>query len=155
MCSIDVGQAIDLLLRVTTLLGGAWAVWTFWRTTTIRRAEWLSSVHAKFFESENYKKIRRILDYQTEPEFSRLRQAALDGTYDELVEELVDYLNFFEFVASLERLGQLKQREISVLFQYYLSLLCKHDFVRDYIRTQGFEDLQRLLDKCLTNGTEV
>lgn len=112
-------------------------------------------MHAKFFESENYKKIRRILDYQTEPEFSRLRQAALDGTYDELVEELVDYLNFFEFVASLERLGQLKQREISVLFQYYLSLLRKHDFVRDYIRTQGFEDLQRLLDKGVANGTKV
>ncbi len=151
MLKFDIKATIDLILRVTTLLGGAWAVWTFWRTTTIRRAEWLSSVHAKFFESLNYKTIRRVLDYETEPEFSRLRQAVVDDAYDELVEALVDYLNFFEFVASLERLGQIKSKEVSILFQYYLTLLCKHDFVRGFIRTQGFEGLQSLLAKCVSD----
>ncbi len=155
MLGLNPNATIDVILRITTLLGGAWAVWVFWRTTTIRRAEWLSSVHSKFFESENYKKIRRVLDYETEPEFSCLRRAATEGTYDVLVEELVDYLNFFEFVASLERLGQLKRKEISILFQYYLTLLCKHDFVRQFIRSQGFEDLRRLLNKCVVGAEQL
>jgi hypothetical protein len=132
------------------VIGGGWAAWTFWRTAKIRRAEWLSNLHAKFFESTNYKTIRRILDYQLEPEFSRLRGAIQTNNYDELVEALVDYLNFFEFVASLERLGQLKTKEISILFQYYLELICKHEFLREYIQTQGFEDLQRLLQRCVS-----
>lgn len=66
-----------------------------------------------------------------------------------LVEDFVDYLNFFEFVASLRRLGQLKTTEISMLFDYYLRLLCRHEFVRDYIRRHGFEGLDTLLIDCV------
>jgi hypothetical protein len=145
-------STMEVVLRVSALVGGALAVWTFWRTAKVRRAEWLSTLHAKFFESENYKHIRSVLDYQTEPEFSRLRRAIASGGHDPLVEEFVDYLNFFEFVASLRRLGQLKSKEISMLFQYYLSLLCSHDFVRHYIQAQDFENLHELLSECVPHS---
>src|SRR5213075_2951472 len=108
---------LDVLLRASTLIGGALAVWTFWRTAKVRRAEWLSSLHTKFYESTNYKHIRATLDYQTEPDFSRLQTLIVSGVHDLLVEEFVDYLNFFEFVASLCRLHQLKVGETLMLFR--------------------------------------
>jgi len=144
---------LDVILRLSTLIGGALAVWTFWRTAKVRRAEWLSALHAKFFESPNYKHIRAILDYQSEPDFSRLRQSLATGEFDPVVEELVDYLNFFELVASLRRLRQLKAREVSMLFQYYLSLLCRHEFIRAYIQKEGFENLVALLNECVDKAS--
>jgi len=141
---------LDLVLRLSTLGAGALAVLAFWRTAKVRRAEWLSSLHAKFFESSNYKRIRRVLDYQIEPEFSRLQELVASGAHDELVEELADYLNFFEFVASLWQLGQLKSGEVLMLFEYYLSLLYRHDFVRGYIQSQSFENLEKLVNECVT-----
>jgi hypothetical protein len=140
---------LDLVLRISTLIAGALAVWTFARTAKVRRAEWLSSLHTKFFESPNYKHIRGILDYEIEPEFSRLRELVASGAHDALVEEFADYLNFFEFVASLWQLGQLKPREVLMLFEYYLSLLYRHDFVRRYIQSQSFENLAKLFNDCL------
>jgi hypothetical protein len=44
----------DLVLKISAILGGALAILTFWRTAKVRRAEWLSNLHAKFFEGASY-----------------------------------------------------------------------------------------------------
>lgn len=140
----------DLVLKISAMVGGALAILTFWRTVKVRRAEWLSNLHSKFFEAPAYKNIRRVLDSDdADVDFSRLRDEIAANKSSELVEAFVDYLNFFEFVASLHKLGQLKSKEISMLFDYYLRLLCRHGFVRSYIRAQGFEELEALLKKCV------
>lgn len=140
----------DLILKTFAVFGGMLAIASFWRTATVRRAEWLSNLHAKFFEGPAYKQIRRVLDSDdADPDLKRLRdEIAADKTSD-LVEAFVDYLNFFELVGSLRKLRQLKASEVSMLFQYYLSLLCKHGFVRSYVRKQGFEQLDALLRECV------
>lgn len=148
--TIPMAPWLDLVLRLSTLVAGALAVLAFWRTAKVRRAEWLSSLHAKFFESPNYKHVRSVLDYEVEPEFSRLQELIASGAHDELVEEFADYLNFFEFVASLWQLRQLKSGEVLMLFEYYLSLLYRHDFVRGYIQSQSFENLEKLINDCVT-----
>jgi hypothetical protein len=133
------------VLQVFTLIGGGLALATFGRNVKIKRAEWLSSLHSKFFESDKYKRIRQILDYQT-PERADLERALAAETPDNLVlvEEFVDYLNFFEFVASLWRLGQLELGEIEDLFKYYLDNLNGHTFATRYISAQSFENLVTL-----------
>lgn len=139
----------DLVLKLSAIIGGALAILTFWRTANVRRAEWLSSLHTKFFETSTYKEIRRVLDSsEADPGLSSLRAAIVADETSGLVESFVDYLNFFEFVATLRRLGQLKPKEIQMLFHYYLRLLCRHDFARNYIRTQDFEGLESLLNEC-------
>jgi hypothetical protein len=40
---------------------------------------------------------------------------------------------------------QLTINEIKMLFEYYLALIPSHKPVMDFVETQGFEDLQRLL----------
>ena len=143
------GHDLEGAIRDISLAGGiiaaGLALWTFWRSAKVRRAEWLSSLHARFYETERYKHVRQVLDYQIEPELTRLRAAVISNEYDDLVEQFVDYLNFFELVASLHQLGQLKQKEIDMLFQYYLSLLSKLDFVRQYVRREDFQNLEKLL----------
>lgn len=141
---------MQILLQISALIAGTLAVWTFWRTAKVRRAEWLSTLHSKFYESDKYKEIRRILDYDSEPELKKLREAIESGADNDLVEKLVDYLNFFEFVAALCQLGQLRTTEVKMLFQYYLSLLCKHEFVRNFIRQEDFENLDLLLTVCVS-----
>lgn len=37
---------------------------TYRRSIKIKEAEWLNSFSEKFYENEDYKKIRRILDYR-------------------------------------------------------------------------------------------
>jgi len=149
MCE-GVLSSLDVVLKISALIGGALAVATYWRNAKVKRAEWLSSLYAKFFESSSFKSIRRILDtHENAPELQPLRTSLEADETSQIDEDFVDYLNFFEFVASLRKLDQLKTQEISMMFHYYLRLLCKHAFVRTYIRKHDFENLDQLLTECV------
>jgi len=136
---------LDTILKISGFVGGIIALVTFWRNANLKRAEWLYQLHAKFYESPAYKRIRHTLDYQPNPEFEDLRVAVTKGGHDELAEAFVDYLNFFEFVASLWKMRQLNQREIAMIFEYYLLNLKEHEFVMEFIRRNGFENLETLV----------
>jgi len=141
-----VEETLKTILNVSALIGAALAVVTFWRNLRLRRAEWLYNLHAKFYETETYKQVRRALDYPSEPQFNELRKAIVEGGNLDLTEKFVDYLNFFEFIATLWKLRQLTSREISMIFEYYILLLKERDFALEYIRKNGFENLSELID---------
>ena len=138
-------DSIEALFYFASGAAALFAGWTYWRNARTRRAEWLFSLYQKFFEGAHYKNVRFILDYQPEPEFSSLKEAVEEDRADQQVEQLVDYLNFFEFTARLWHSRQLTLNEIDGLFNYYLGNLTKHDFVREFLK-KGFEALQALLD---------
>jgi hypothetical protein len=129
---VDVLQGV---LLVVSIVGGIVAVVTYRRDANRRRAEWLMSFYEKFYEEERYKRVRYILDYKP-GEYADLKQALESGNADERVEAIVDYLNFFEFVASLWCLGQISLRDVRMLFQYYLENLESHDWLRRFVREQ-------------------
>ncbi|MBC8110336.1 MAG: hypothetical protein H7Y04_04680 [Verrucomicrobia bacterium] len=110
--------------------GIVFGVITYYRNLKLRRAEWLKSLFEKFYENPQYKTIRHKID-----------------AGNELIkeEDLVDYLNFFEFVASLWKLNQIKKYEVLMLFEYYLNLLNNHQEIYQYIEKYGFENLISLL----------
>ncbi len=126
-------------------VGGEMGVYAYWRNSQTRRAEWLFGLYEKFYESEHYKQVRRILDYEPEDEFRKLCDSLAGNGDAEFSEQLVDYLNFFEFVASLWAMKQLSLEEIRMLFQYYLELNARHEPVRQFIKTQGFENLYEMM----------
>ncbi len=117
---------------------------SFRRNHRVRRLEWLSNLYRQFFQESNYKRIRRIIDYDTS-ELKTIDAAIKADCAHELVELMVDYLNFFEFVAGLWKSRELEKKEICILFEYYLSLLKDHSFLMDYIKNSGFENLHELL----------
>lgn len=117
-----------------------------------RRAEWLDQLSQRFYEQAKYKGIRRTLDYEEQPGLANLKGAVLEATSHEsrtLMEDLVDYLNFFEHLGVLEKMGQLTASEIEDMFGYYLGLIRRHEFLRSYVNQRGesFEQLARLLQK--------
>lgn len=91
--------------------------------------------------------MRHIIDYEPQEEFTELRKAIESEGDHELAELLVDYLNFFEFVASLWKLRQLSLKEIAMVFEYYILRLDDYKFISDFIANQGFENLHLLIQQ--------
>ncbi|HEV7239103.1 MAG TPA: hypothetical protein VGQ36_07670 [Thermoanaerobaculia bacterium] len=118
--TITVDDLFRYVLQLFGIGASVVALVTYWRNVRTKRAEWLSALHAKFFESTNYKSMRHIIDYEP-TEFATLRQCIVEGGSDQLVESFVDYLNFFEFIASLWKLKQLSIDEVAMMFDYYLT----------------------------------
>jgi hypothetical protein len=150
---MDVSSAITtaapytrVFLDIFAIVGGWIAIATYRRNVRVKRAEWLSNLHSKFFEAPTYKRIRQILESKG-PEYSALGQALSDNQTNPDVELFVDYLNFFEFVGSLSKLEQLSEAEIDGLFDYYLKQLAGERIVRQFVATQGFENLNQILTK--------
>lgn len=114
---------------------------------SLRRAEWLYSLFEKFFCGTSYARIRRILDRESCEDIEGLRTALETHSDQELEEAMVDYLNFFEFVASLHQLRQLTTQELRMVCDYHIQRLGDHPFVMTYITEpkQGFEGLVRLV----------
>jgi hypothetical protein len=139
---------VQLIGAVLAVAAAVFALKTYHDNVRLKRAEWIDKLHSKFFESPNYKRMRRILDYEPAPEFPDLEQALCGKTPDdELCECFVDYLNFFEYISSLWKTRQLTHNEIFMLFQYYLYLIRKHQFIWDYVRHEGFENLAELIER--------
>ncbi len=139
-------EIIRTIAGVVGILGVPAAVFTYRRSVRTRRADWLVSLHEKFFETDRYARVRRVLDYRQEPDYSDLVEAVRDQRHHSLADEFYRYLNFFELLASLRRLDQISDREIIGLFEYDLRMIAGNQFIVDALRPQGFERLSDLVD---------
>ncbi len=141
----------DIVIPGTAVLGagigGAISIYIYYRNSKLQRAQWLYSLFEKFFYESRYAEIRQLLDYDNEQEINRLRETLTSHSEAQLEEKLVDYLNFFEFIASLWGLRQLSIREIRMMFNYYIRQLGEYDFVMKYLQNEGFEGLAGLVVK--------
>ena len=116
-----------------------WGIYVYFTNSRLRRAEWLASLYEKFYESNNLKAVRDVLDCGTAPTLE------IENLVKEESRDFTDYLNFFEFVAVLQKSRQLTDQEIEDLFGYYLDCLEYCRPLRDYIGGRGYEQLDRLL----------
>lgn len=141
-------QVATAFAIISATAGGAVTIYIYYRNSKLRRAEWLYSLFEKFFDQSTYREIRQILDHECADDMKRLQDTLTKDCEAPLEEKLVDYLNFFEFVASLWKLGQLPIKEIQMMFQYYLCRLADYPFLMEYIRKEGFEGLDALIAEC-------
>lgn len=136
---MEAAQTIGIIAASGTLATALAAVWVYYKNSKLERAKWALSLYEKFYERKDLKEIRDILD--NEPGDDKVDDLVLRCSTD-----LADYLNFFEFVAFLEKENQLRRAEINALFDYYLKCLKKHPRVIKFVRDYGYEDLTRLLE---------
>ena len=95
-----------------------------------------------FFEGARYRRIRFVLAHPEAPEFARLRvEMAAKGMPGELEGELIDLLNFFEFVSGLMRRGLVSKKDVDWMFRSFIDDLTQIDFVRDYILSSDYDEL--------------
>jgi len=113
----------------------------------VRRAEWLASLYERFYLNVDFKKTRALLDYDSPERTKLLKCMETDPENASTLEPLVDYLNFFEFVASLWKLKQLKTNEVRMMFEYYIKNPAESPELMNFIRREGFERLEELIGK--------
>jgi len=108
---IDLLKDISLIVGyIGTFVAIAWAVYVYRRNSALERTKWQAQLYEKFFERSDLKEIRELMDSDDEISLEITRLIRDEPS------EFTDYLNFFEFVAFLEKSKQLKINEINDFF---------------------------------------
>jgi len=128
------------------LLAGIFGLFRYMRSERLRQTEQVRQLYSSFFESDRYRRIRFVLANPTAPEFIQLQnELATPGMPKEIESELIDLLNFFEFVSGLTRRGLVAKKDVDWMFANFIDRVVRVDFIRDYILNGDFEELE---DAC-------
>lgn len=129
---------------VLTAIAAGLALFVFRKNSMLERAKWLERLYQRFYEDDKLKAVRDLIDSKDLKDIKKV--AAM---VDNETSEFTDYLNFFEFVAILEKNKQLELEEVTDLFDYYLKQLIENKSVFNYVKdtNKGFEKLASLFDK--------
>lgn len=78
-----------------------------------------------------------------------IQKRELSGKDEKLLSSFTDYLNFFEFMLYLRKIGALKEDDVKAMFDYYIKLFHKSKPIIEYLSKMGFEHLSEYLIKEL------
>jgi len=140
-CPLTLVEWVQLFSYIFSVVAIIIALRTYSSNKKLKRAEWIKSLFEKFYENQNYKNARKWLD------FGEIENELSDDKDHLKEEQISDFLNFFEFIATLEKEKQITQTEIEHLFAYYLTKIKESDFCKKYIEAYKFENLKTLLNK--------
>lgn len=135
---------------------GLWARQNYRRQVNLEQMKWLQQLYDSFYNSDRYKEVRQMVDFdELGHTMELLRRSETDPHHLSLPEraqldQFTDYLNFFEWLAYLEKEGQLTFSQLDTMFRYYLTRLLEIDKnreLRKYIQEEGYEQLSRLLGR--------
>jgi hypothetical protein len=137
---MDLVKLVQVFSSIAGIVAAFWALWVYRSNSQRERARWAESLYSKFFERDQLKRVRDLLDCN--PGDQQVSDLVNKETSD-----YTDYLNFFEFVAYLQASKQLSNKDVEALFGYYLGCLNRHSDVTQYIRDEkkGYEYLRKLL----------
>jgi hypothetical protein len=140
MCLDETVKIAQIVSYLFGAIAALLAFFVYWANSRRERARWAESLYEKFFERPELKVVRDLLDCEGDDQ--EVRDLVGAGEYD-----FTDYLNFFEFVAYLQKSRQLSAADVKALFEYYLQCLKKHTVVMEYIgdKANGYEYLNELL----------
>lgn len=133
---------IDVVAKVFAAAGVFIGGLSYRKQTKTKRAEWLKALFEKFYEREEFKDVRRWI------ESGEIENKIDTGTTVSKEEEkIADYLNFFEFIATLKTDNQLTRKDVLNLFEYYLRKIKASEKCMGWVNNKayGFEKLRNLL----------
>lgn len=130
------------LTFIAALLAGFFGLFRYLRSERLRQTEQVRELFSMFFNNVRYRRIRFVLANPDAPEFTALKsELETPGMPKELEGELIDLLNFFEFVTGLTRRGLVARKDVDWMFASFIDRLVEVDFVRAYILRQQFDEL--------------
>ncbi len=131
---------------LAALLAGIFGLFRYLRSERMRQTEQVRELYTMFFGNERYRRIRFVLANPDAPEFAILRdELSAPGMPKPMEGELIDLLNFFEFVSGLTRRGLVSRRDIDWMFAGFIDRVIGIDFVRAYVLRHDFDELH---DAC-------
>lgn len=135
---------------LVALLAGLFGLFRYLRSERLRQTEQVRELYRMFFESDRYRRIRFVIANPEAPEFTTLKaELEAPGMPKELEGELIDLLNFFEFVSGLTRRGLVNRSDIDWMFASFIDSVVKVDFIREYILRQDFDELSVTCRKAM------
>ncbi len=142
--SQNIKDWIDVISKIIAAIGIIIAALNYRKQTKTKRAEWLKELFEKFYEQKEYKEVRKWFESRDIE-----KKINLDETVSDDEEKFTDYLNFFEFIATLESEGQLTSKDVTNLFDYYLKKFKSSPASMAWIENEdyGFEKLRTLIKK--------
>lgn len=127
---------------LVALLAGLFGLFRYLRSERMRQTEQVRELYRMFFESDRYRRIRFVLANADAPEFAALKaELSTPGMPKALEGELIDLLNFLEFVSGLTRRGLVARRDIDWMFANFIERVVAVDFVRAYVLRSHFDEL--------------
>lgn len=133
---------LDISIKALGLIAIVIAALGYFRQLKIKKGEWLQLLFEKFYENNNYKDVRKWLDNGDIE-----KKITLDNSISDEEEKFTDFLNFFEFIATLESERQISKTDVINLFDYYLQKIKLSSICMQWVKKYGFEKLDSLLNK--------
>ena len=130
---------------LVALAAGLFGLFRYLRSERLRQTEQVRELYRMFFDNQRYRRIRFVLANPEAPEFAQLKdELATPGMPKELESELIDLLNFFEFVTGLTRRGLVARQDVDWMFANFIERVVGVDFVRAYILRLDFDELHTI-----------
>jgi len=140
----DVFTIVGGVATAVLVVPAAFAVLQYFRNSRRQRAQWLADLFERFYEGEAYREVRRHVEWVDE---NTLRSALSDDP--DLEQKWTDYLNFFEFIAYLQKVGELKSEDVDAMFRYWIDQLRPF---QGHLAEYGYENLVQLLRERTSEG---
>ena len=135
---------------LVALAAGLFGLFRYLRSERLRQTEQVRELYSMFFENDRYRRIRFVLGNPKSAEYQQLAQElATDGMPKPLEGELIDLLNFLEFVQGLARRGLIAKGDVDWMFRSFLEHVTRLDAVRAYVLRNDFEELAALCRKAI------
>lgn len=130
---------------LVALAAGLFGLFRYLRSERMRQTEQVRELYSMFFDNQRYRRIRFVLANPDAPEFAALKtELATPGMPKEMESELIDLLNFFEFVTGLTRRGLVARQDIDWMFSNFIERVVRIDFIREYVLKQTYDELEVL-----------
>jgi hypothetical protein len=135
---------------LAALAAGLFGLFRYLRSERMRQTEQVRELYSMFFDNQRYRRIRFVLANPDAPEFAALKvELETPGMPKEMESELIDLLNFFEFVTGLTRRGLVARQDIDWMFSNFIERVVGIDFVREYVLKQTYDELAVLCRKAV------
>src|SRR6185436_15749310 len=127
---------------LAALAAGLFGLFRYFRSERLRQTEQVRELYRMFFENQRYRRIRFVLANPDSPEYAALKtELAQPGMPKELEGELIDLLNFFEFVTGLTRRGLVARQDVDWMFANFIDRVIAADFIRTYVLGRDYDEL--------------
>ena len=143
----EIGVIASVVTALSFIVASVIALISLRINNRLRRTDLLNALFEKFFYQSKYAEIRKHIDYSDKHDGlkKQLEEALINHKNEELEEKCVDFFNFFEFIAVLWKLKQLRIDEIKYMFEYYIKMLDNNPYSKGYLKNNGFENLIDLI----------
>ena len=120
-------QTVDILTVVVAALGGVFAFFQWWRSSYIKRAEYINELTEKIRSDNDIREIVYLIEYGNEDWYTEKFHGS-----PELEKNVDKTLSYFSYICYLKSMRIISARELS-FFEYKITRILKDDNIQRYL----------------------